>query len=147
MLKNKILEKLLAIILIFTLTFANFAFVTEAYASSLAEVIFGNQSETGHDNIGFEAYFGTEENQEASVISDVNNEELSIGMKLNVRENGYLKDAKIAIVETEEGKGLNFEVKEKEEMDLYVQSMEDNTLSLQQMFILHYQFNTKTKSM
>ena len=133
MLKNKILEKLLAIILIFTLTFANFAFVTEAYASSLAEVIFGNQSEIGHDNIGFEAYFGTEENRETSVISDVNNEELAISMKLNVRENGYLKDAKIAIVETEEGNGLNFELKSQEEMDLYVQSIEDNTISLQQI--------------
>ena len=53
MLKNKILEKLLAIILIFTLTFTNFAFVSKAYASSIAEVIFGEKSETGHENIGF----------------------------------------------------------------------------------------------
>ena len=133
MLKNKILEKLLAIILIFTLTFANFAFVTEAYASTLAEVIFGNKSETGHENVGFEAYFGTEENEETSVISDVNNEELAIGMRLSVLENGYLKDAKIAIVEAEEGEGLNFEIKPKEEMDLYVQSIEDNTVYLQQI--------------
>ena len=133
MLKNKILEKLLAIILIFTLTFANFAFVSKAYASSLVETIFGDKSETGHENIGFEAYFGTGESEESSVISDVNNEELAIGMKLNVLENGYLKDAKIAIVEAEEGEGLNFELKEKEELDLYVQSVEDNVLTLQQI--------------
>lgn len=133
MLKNKILEKLLAIILIFTLTFTNFAFVSKAYASSIVETIFGEKSETGHENIGFEAYFGTGESMESSVISDVNNEELSIGMKLNVLENGYLKDAKIAITETEDGNGLNFELKEKEELDLYVQSVEDNVIELQQI--------------
>ena len=133
MLKNKILEKLLAIILIFTLTFANFAFVSKAYASSIVETIFGEKSETGHENIGFEAYFGTGESRESSVISDVNNEDLAIGMKLNVLENGYLKDAKIAIAETEEGNGLNFELKEREELDLYVQGVEDNVISLQQI--------------
>lgn len=133
MLKNKILEKLLAIILIFTLTFANFAFVTEAYASSFAESILGLTSDTGHKNIGFKAYFGTEENNEASVISDVNNEELTIGMSLSVQENGYLKDAKIAIAETEEGRGLNFELKEQEELQDYVQSIEDNVITLQQI--------------
>lgn len=133
MLKNKILEKLLAIILIFTLTFANFAFVSKAYASSFVETLFGEKSETGHENIGFEAFFGTGELMESSVISDVNNEELAIGMKLNVLKNGYLKDAKIAIVEAEEGNGLNFELKEKEELDLYVQAVEDNVITLQQI--------------
>ena len=78
MLKNKILEKLLAIILIFTLTFTNFAFVSKAYASSIAETIFGEKSETGHENIGFDAYFETEGTKETSVVSDVNNEELAI---------------------------------------------------------------------
>ena len=133
MLKNKILEKLLAIILIFTLTFTNFAFVSKAYASTFVDVLFGEKSETGHENIGFEAYFGTEESMESSVISDVNNEELAISMKLNVLENGYLKDAKIAIVEAEEGDGLNFKLKEKEELDLYVQGIEENIISLQQI--------------
>ncbi len=108
--KNKILEKLLAIILIFTLTSANFAFVTKSFASSLAETLFGVKSDTGHKNVEFEAYFGTEEEKETSVISDVNNEELAISMDLNVKDSGYLKNAKIEIAETEEGKGLNFEL-------------------------------------
>ena len=109
--KNKILEKLLAIILIFTLTSANFAFVTKSFASSIAETLFGMRTDTGHKNVEFEAYFGTEEEKETSVISDVNNEELAISMNLNVKETGYLKDAKIQIAETEEGKGLNFSLK------------------------------------
>lgn len=132
MLKNKILEKLLAIILIFTLTFTNFAFVTKSYASSFTEAIFGEESDTGHKNVEFEAYFGTEENKQTSVISDVNNQDLAISMKLNVHDSGYLKDAKIAIVEKEEN-GLNFELKEKEELDDYVQSVEDNIITMQQI--------------
>ena len=170
MLKNKILKKLLAIILIFTLTFANFAFVTKSYAVSFAENFFASSSDTGHENVEFEAYFGTEENKTDSVISDVNNEELSIGMKLDVKESGYLKDAKIEIAETEEGNGLNFEVGTFEEVQAevtdqtsgeaegseveeqpqevleqteeniddevlpeYVQSLEDNVISLKQV--------------
>lgn len=133
MLKNKILEKLLAIILIFTLTFSNFAFVTKSYASSFTEALFGEENDTGHKNVEFEAYFGTEENKTTSVISDVNNQELAISMKLNVLNSGYLKDAKIAIVEEEDGKGLNFELKEKEELDNYVQSVEDNIITMQQI--------------
>ena len=162
MLKNKILEKLLAIILIFTLTSANFAFITKSFASSFAETLFGTKSDTGHKNVGFEAYFGTEDEKETSVISDVNNEELAISMKLDVQKSGYLKDAKIEIAETEEGNGLNFEVKdfkgEKQEEETevtedvedeaiesddketieydlpeYVQSLEDNIISMQQI--------------
>lgn len=148
MLKNKILEKLLAIILIFTLTSANFAFVTKSYAASFAETFFSSNSDTGHENIEFEAYFGTDEEKSDSVVSDVNNTELSIGMKLDVKNSGYLKDAKIEIKETEEGKGLNFEVEKfktdsqevsdeesatTEELPEYVQSLEDNTISLKQV--------------
>lgn len=131
--KNKILEKLLAIILIFTLTSANFAFVTKSFATSFAETLFGDKSDTGHKNVGFEAYFGTEDEKETSVVSDVNNEELSISMKVDVQKAGYLKDAKIEIAEAEEGKGLNFELKEMEELPEYVQGFEDNVLYLQQI--------------
>lgn len=142
--KNKILEKLLAIILIFTLTSANFAFVTKSFASSLADTIFGQSSDTGHKNVEFEAYFGTEEEKDASVISDVNNEELAISMNLNVKKNGYLKDAKIVIAELEEEKGLNFELKkvgnetESDDNNDFVfpegvQSIEENTVTLQQI--------------
>ena len=110
--KNKFLKKLLAIILIFTLTFANFAFTTKSYASSLAEVIFGETSDTGSNNVSFDAFFETEVGNSASVISDVNNKDLFISIGLNVRNKGYLKDAKISIAETEPGKGINFDVRQ-----------------------------------
>ena len=88
MCRNKILEKLLAIILIFTLTFANFAFVTESLATSLVETLFGSNAETGSKNVEFEAYFGSSEGKETQVVSDVNNEELTINVNLGVYESG-----------------------------------------------------------
>ena len=130
---NKILEKLLAIILIFTLTSANFMFVTKAYATSLVETLFGGGTSTGHDNVSFDAYFAAGETAESLVVSDVNNEELAISMKIDVQESGYLKDAKVEILEAEEGNGLNFEVKAFEELPDYVQGFENNCIEFQQI--------------
>ena len=88
----------------------------EKKLADTSETIFGEKFETGHENIEFEAYFGTGESKESSVVSDVNNEELAISMKIDVQESGYLKDAKVEILEAEEGNGLNFEEKEFEEL-------------------------------
>ncbi len=132
--KNKILEKLLAIILIFTLTSANFMFVTESLATSLVESLFGQDENTGHKNVEFEAYFGAEDEKETSVISDVNNQELAINMHLGVKETGYLKDAKIAIAKVEDGDELNFKLKETEELSLPgVESVDENVITLYQI--------------
>lgn len=130
---NKILEKLLAIILIFTLTSANFMFVTKVYATSLVETLFGDGTSTGHDNVSFDAYFAAGETAESLVVSDVNNEELAISMKIDVQESGYLKDAKVEILEAEEGNGLNFVVKGFEELPDYVQGFEENCIEFQQI--------------
>ena len=133
MLKNKTLEKLLAIILIFTLTSTNFAFVTKAYASSFTEALFGNKSDTGSKNVEFDAYFEAEDEEITSVISDVNNKDLAISMNLSVENSGYLKDAEIKILEAEEGKGLNFNLTELEELPEFVQSIEENSVVLDQI--------------
>ncbi len=131
MLKNKILEKLLAIVLIFTLTFANFAFITKSYAS-FAGTVFGGKTDTGSKNVEFEAYFGTEEEKETSVISNVNNKDLAISMNLNVKD-GYLKNAKIQITEAKERKGINFDLKEKTEVENTIRNIEENTIYLNQI--------------
>lgn len=133
MCKNKILEKLLAIILIFTLTSANFLFVGESYAASFAEILFGEKSDTGHENIGFDAYFETEEGNSTSVVSDVNNKELSVSLNLDVRDSGYLKDAKIEVTEVEEENGLNFVLRDMEELPELIQGFENNTIYFQQI--------------
>lgn len=131
--KNKILDKLLAIILIFTLTFSNFALVTESFATSIVDTLFGQSADTGHKNVKFDAYFGTENDESYSVISDVNNEDLSINLKLNVQDSGYLKDAEIKILEAEEGAGINYKLKDDLELSETVQSLEDNTIKLRQI--------------
>lgn len=126
-------HKILAIILIFTLTFSNFAFVTESLAASALDIVFGSTSDTGHKNVEFEAYFGTENEKSSSVISDVNNSELSINFMLGVQKSGYLKNAQIEIKETEEGKDINYKIKEDLELSDTVQGLEDNILRLKQV--------------
>ncbi len=125
MCKNKVLEKLLAIILIFTLTFANFAFITKSYASSFAEALFGASNDTGSKSVDFDAYFEIEGEHATSILSDVNNKELFINMSLKVKDKGYLKDAKIGIVEAEEGKGVNFDIRENFKEETQITEIEE----------------------
>ena len=76
MLKSKLSQKVLAGILVFTLTFANFAFTTEALATSFFDTFFSGDSSTGHENVQFDAYFGVEQEKSYSTVSDVNAENL-----------------------------------------------------------------------
>ena len=133
MLKSKLSQKVLAGILVFTLTFANFAFTTEALATSFFDTFFGADSSTGHENVEFDAYFGAEQDKSYSAVSDVNAENLAITMDLNVKDRGYLKYAQIAIQTKEEGEKLNFKLKyELEEVD-EIQSIEENVIFLKQI--------------
>ena len=104
-------KKLIAILLIFTMTFSNFALVGKTYAAYLADGIFGNKQEdagdTGSANVEFDAYFKTSQDSKTSktVKSDIKNSDLSIGLTVKVKNSGYLKDAKILLGD---GKELNF---------------------------------------
>ena len=133
MLKNKISQKVLAGILVFTLTFANFAFTTEALATSILETIFDDNISTGHENVEFDAYFEVEEEKSYSTICDVNEEELAITLNLNVKDSGYLKDGKIAILSKEEGEKLNFKLEGDFEETETIQSVEEDVISLKQI--------------
>lgn len=131
--RNKILDKVIAMVLVFTLTFANFAFVTESLAASLSDMIFGTDSDTGHENVKFEAFFQAEDEESYSVISDVNNKELGINFRVNVEQSGYLKDAQIEIAETEENKGINYRIKDDLELSETIQELTDNVFKLKQI--------------
>lgn len=133
MLKNKMSQKVLAGILVFTLTFANFAFTTEALATSILDTIFDDNSTTGHQNVEFDAYFGAEEEKSYSAISDVNAEEFAITLDLNVKDSGYLKDGKIAISAKEEGEKLNFKLEGEFEETETIQSVDEDVISLKQI--------------
>ncbi len=86
-----------------------------------------------HQQVEFDAYFGTEEDKSYSVISDVNAEELAITLDLNVKDSGYLKDAKIAIKPKEEDEKLNFKLKGEFEETETIQNVEDDVISLKQV--------------
>ncbi len=127
--ENRILKKMLAILLIFTLTSANFLFVGQSFALTIDD-LFGTEDSS---NVEFSSFFVTEANDRpVSVISDVNNEELAIELSLSVKDSGYLKDAKIKI-ESEEGKELNFVLGKMDESNSLIQGIEDNEISLKQV--------------
>lgn len=107
---SKMFKRVLAGILVFTLTFANPALVTKSFATSIFDMV-NNQSGTGNKNIEFNAGFDAENAESFSAISDVNNEDLAINLRLNVKDKGYLKNGKVQILEGTEGAGLNFELK------------------------------------
>ncbi len=107
---SKMFKRILAGILVFTLTFANPALITKSFATSIFDRV-NNQSDTGNKNVEFNAGFDAENEESFSAISDVNNGDLAINLKLNVKNKGYLKNGKVAILEGTEGAGLNFEIK------------------------------------
>ena len=133
MLKRNVKKKILAMVLIFTLTFAKLAYVTEAMATSIFNMVFNIELGTGHENVEFEAYFDVDGQKENNIVSDVNNTELAIKVQVDVLEYGYLKHAKVELVEAEEGKGLNFKVRNFEELPINLQNAEDNVFEFKQI--------------
>lgn len=129
--RSRILNKILAAFLVFTLTFSNFAFVSEALASSIFDGLFGAEETTGHDNVVFNAYLGEEKANE--ITASVNDENLAISLDLSVKDSGYAKDVKIAICAKEEEEKLNFRLKGEFEETETIQSVEDNVISLKQI--------------
>ena len=84
---SKMFKRILAGILVFTLTFANPALVTKSFATSIFDRV-NNQSDTGNKNVEFNAGFDAENEESFSAISDVNNGDLAINLKLNVKNKG-----------------------------------------------------------
>lgn len=124
-------RKVLAMFLIFTMTFSNFAFVAKSFASTSFESLFGTTFITGANDVAFEAYLSSEKEDETSMECDVNNENLALKLNLQVQKSGYLKDGEIQIKPKDE-ESLNFAIKaENKVSDLEsVQSLEDNMLVL-----------------
>ena len=124
-------KKLLAMFLVFTLTFSHFAVLTESIATTSFVSLFGANSDTGNENVEFEAYLTNGEEMSSALASDVNNQNLAIGLKLDVKESGYLKNGKVEI-KSQENEELNFKIKEDNAVaeQEHVQNLEDNILEL-----------------
>lgn len=122
-------KKLLAMFLVFTLAFSHFAVVTEALATTSFVSIFGAKSDTGNENVEFEAYLANGEETSNALVSDVNNTNLAIQLQLGVKKSGYLKNGKVEI-KPEENADLNFAMKEENQVaeSEHVQVLENNVL-------------------
>lgn len=133
MLKRSVIRKTIAVFLIFTLTFANFALVTKSYATTIFDTVFSGSSDTGNKNVEFDAYFNAEKEKSYSAISAINGDSVKLSLDLKVQDSGYLKNAQIQIKEKEEASELNFKIEGEFEESDYVKSFENNSLILKQI--------------
>jgi uncharacterized repeat protein (TIGR01451 family) len=126
-------KKVLAVILVFTLTFANPALVTKSLATSILDNV-ANSTGTGSKNVEFNASLDAENANSFSAISDVNNSDLAIYLQVNVKNNGYLKNGKIEIAEAEEGQGINYSIQDQDLSEFnMIESIENNVVNLRQV--------------
>ena len=128
MLKNNWKTKIMAMILIFTMTFGDFALVSKVYAASIFDK--EDRGDTGSANVEFDASFVLEDEISKKATLDVNDEDLNLALTLNVKESGYLKNAKILIGKDDDA---NFEIELDNFENEYVQTFEDDVVTLNQL--------------
>ena len=122
-------KKLIAMILVFTMTFSYFSVVTESIAATNFVSLFGGGADTGNSNVEFDAFLSNQSETSKSMVSDVNDDNVSIRFDLDVKDSGYLKNGKVEIKSDDE---LNFAIKEDNTVAELssVQSLENNTVEL-----------------
>lgn len=123
---KKTFSKLLAIILIITLTFANFLYLAVYAANVNYEA---QETRINKTDVSFDAYFISEEGQKIHTkVAEMNNNELKLFLSVSVTK-GYLKEAKIAI------ENANFKLIEGQALPNGVQSIDtrNNTVTLNQI--------------
>ena len=105
---GKIKVKLLATMLVLTLTFANFALVGSYIGETLAtEINLSNQdNKTNISNVKFDLSFDAENKNQNEISKDINANDLVLYATVTVENAGVLKDAKIELTDA------NFELKE-----------------------------------
>ena len=109
---NKLMNKIIATVLVITLTFANLLFlgsyVTETFAA--IKDIEEQDTSTNVKNVKFDAYFTTQDNNKThSAIMDINNP-ATLNLYLKVEQDGYLKNATIEFKGEENGTSTNFDI-------------------------------------
>ena len=134
---NKISIKFLACVLIVILTCADFLFCGNyfiSYASDKKNDKLDKQTEaTIHKNVKFDAYFENDTNKTHYNVSDINNDNVSINLDINVEEDGYLKNASISLKNENEEDNKNYTVDKIQDEYEIVQESSDNKISLRQI--------------
>ena len=118
---KRIIQKVLAIVVILVMTMADLSFVGTgliSYAIDTAEI--------NNENIEFKAHFlGGSQSLETSATIDKS--DLKIAIEVGVKRDGYLSNAKIEL-----GENSNFKFK-KDLKNEYVASIDEKTISLKQI--------------
>lgn len=132
--KNKKVGKMLAIMLVITMTFANIAFLGKSLISYAADESLENQGiNTQHSNVRFDAYFsGNGGNNVHSIVFDATNNIQKVNIYLSVRRAGYLKEAYVDFRDEAFGLNTNYEIFGDALDSTLVQSINENmkTVSL-----------------
>lgn len=123
---KKIFSKILAIMLIINLTFANFLYLAVYAANVNYET---QETSINKTDVSFDAYFISEDGQKTHTkVTEMNNNELKLFLSVSVTK-GYLKDAKVTIG------NANFKLVEGQALPNGVQSIDtrNNTVTLNQI--------------
>lgn len=110
--KNKKGVRVLAIMLIIAMTFADIAFLGKSLVSyALDENLESQNPSTQHKNVEFDAYFITEEGDNVhSVVFDATKNMQKMNLYISVKKAGYLKEAYIDFRDEQNGIDTNYEI-------------------------------------
>ena len=106
--KEKLNTKIIAMLLVITLTFANFSMLGAFIFESIAMDLNGNNT-NDVENIQFEAFFDPNDKSITEISKDINSEELKLYVSIQVKGEGILENAKIDFTDS------NFEIKGRNE--------------------------------
>lgn len=109
---KNIIPKIIAIIIVFLMTFSNIAFIGNQLFTYAADInkLDKQDNKTKNENIEFDAFFKVEQiNTHQATLDSINNDN-NLYISLNVKESGYLKDAKIHFTDEQGSSNTNFEI-------------------------------------
>lgn len=122
--KEKILKNVMVILLIITLTMANFVLLGVNAVSYAAEIIKMDKA-TSHKNVEFMAFWKDGENEVSTIQKAMNTEDLRLHMRVSVKQEGYF-NGQIEIDDS------NFKLKT-DILSEGITKIEGNTISLSQI--------------
>ena len=118
--KSKIFKIAVVLIIILTMTMSNFVLVANGLISYAAD-----NNSTNNSNVEFSAYFENNKGDKGATIDKLfNDEEAFLHLQIGVKKEGYF-NGQVSLEDA------NFKLKESD--SVYVSSIKDNTITLNQI--------------
>ena len=118
---KRIIQKVLAILVVLTMTMAEFTMVGVNLISYAVD-----QVKINNENVGFNVYF-EDGNNALETTSTIDKNDLKVAIELNVKKDGYLSNGKIVL---DEGSNFKFKADTK---NSYISKVEDRAIYLKQI--------------